>query len=81
VPVKSPQNSVSQSIKQVVGAEADDSKPSTSNLSISRIATAQLHLQSQIDFSNSDLVGLYKQQKRGMLVQEQNVELKEKKNK
>ena len=81
MPVKSPQNSVSQSIKQVVGAEADDSKPITSNLATSRIATAQLKLQSQINFLNSDLVGLYKQRKRGILIQEQNVELKEKKNK
>jgi hypothetical protein len=32
VPVKIPQNSVSQSDEQVIGAEADDSEPSTGNL-------------------------------------------------
>jgi len=39
VPVKIPQNSISQSNKQVFGAKAGDSDPSTSNLATSRIAT------------------------------------------
>ena len=68
------QNSVSQSNEQVI-----DSEPSTSNLATSRIVTAQLYLQSQIDFLNFDLAGLYKQRKRGMLMQKQDVKLKEKK--
>ena len=44
--VKIPQNSVSQSNEQVIGAKTDDSEHITSNLATSRIATAQLHLQS-----------------------------------
>ena len=44
VSVKIPQNSVSQSNEQVIGPEADDSEPSTSNLATSRIATAQFWL-------------------------------------
>ena len=79
--VKIPQNSVSQSNEQVIGAEVDDSKPSTSNLATLWITIAQLYLQSQIDFLNSDLFGLYNQWKRGMLMQEQDGELKEKKKK
>jgi len=52
-----------------------------STSAIARIAIAQLHLQSKIDIRNSVIVGLYERQKRGMLAQEQDVELKEKKNK
>jgi len=55
VSVKIPKTSVSQSDEQVIGAEADDLEPS--NLPTSRIATAQLHLQSKIDVLNYDLVG------------------------
>ena len=47
VSVKFPKTSVSQSDEQVIGAEADDSE--NNNLPTSRTATAQLHLQSQID--------------------------------
>jgi len=47
VPVKIPHNSVSHS------DETDDSEPSTGNLTTSIIATAQLHLQLQIDVLNS----------------------------
>ena len=72
---KIPKTSVSQSDEQVIGAEADDSEPN--NLPTSRIATAQLHLQSQIDV----LVGLYERRNHKMLAQEQDVELKEKKKK
>ena len=57
VSVKIPKTSVSQSDEQVIGAEADDSE--SNNLPTSRIVTAQLHLQSQIDVLNYDLVGLY----------------------
>ena len=46
--VKIPQNSVLQYNEQVIGAEVDDSEPSTINLATSRIATTQLHLQSEI---------------------------------
>jgi hypothetical protein len=81
VPVEIPQKYVSQPDGQVADDEADDSAPSTSNSATARIATAQLHLQSKIDILNSDLVGLYERQKRGMLTQEQDVELKEKKSK
>ena len=59
MPVKIPQNSVSQSDEQVISAETDNPEPSTTNLVTSRIATAQLHLQSQIDVMNSALVSLY----------------------
>ena len=62
VSVKIPKTSVSQSDKQVVGSEADDSEPKI--LPTSRIAPAQLHLQSQIDVLNYDLVGLYEQRNR-----------------
>ena len=75
--VKIDKTSVSQSDEQVIGAVADDSEPNT--LPTSRIATAQLHLQSQIDILNYDLVGLYERRNREMLTQEQDVELKEKK--
>ena len=63
----------------MIGAEADDSE--LNNLPTSRIATAQLHLQSQIDILNYDLVGLYERRNREMLTQKQDVELKEKKKK
>ena len=63
----------------MIGAEADDSEPN--NLPTSRIATSQLHLQSQIDVLNYDLVGLYERRNREMLTQEQDVKLKEKKKK
>ena len=53
--VKIPENFVLQSNEHVIGADADDSELSTSNLVTSKIGTAQLHLQSQIDFLNSDL--------------------------
>ena len=79
VSVKIPKTSVSQSDEQVIGAEADDSEPN--NLPTSRIATAQLHLQSQIDVLNYDLVCLYEQRNRKMLTQKQDVELKDKKKK
>ena len=82
VPVEMPPNSVSQSDGNELvtndHAQADAAVPCTSNSATSRIATAQLHLQSQIDIMNADLVGLYERQKRGMLTQEQEVELKEK---
>jgi len=55
VSVKIPKTSVSQSDEQVIGAEADDLEPN--NLPTSRIATPQLHLQSQIDVLNYDMVG------------------------
>jgi hypothetical protein len=58
-------------------AQSDDSKPASKSAP-ARIATAQLHLQSEIDILNSDLVGLYERQKRGMLTQEQDAELKQK---
>ena len=77
--VKIPKTSVSQSDEQVIGAEADDSEPN--NLQTSRIATAQLHLQSHIDVLNYDLVSLYERRNRVMLAQKQDVELKEKKKK
>ena len=70
---------ISHNSEQVIGVKTDDPKTSTSNLAISRIATAQLHLESQIDVLNSDLVSLYERQKRGMITQEQDVELKVKK--
>jgi len=50
VSVKIPKTSVSQSDEQVISAEVNDSEPN--NLPISRIATTQLHLQSQIDIFN-----------------------------
>jgi len=78
MPAKISQNSMSQSDKQVVIAEADNPESSTSNLATSGIATAQIHLQSQIDVLNSDLVGLDERQKCGILTQEQCVKLKEK---
>ena len=68
-----------QSDEQVIGAETDDSE--LNNLPTSRIATAQLHLQSKIDFLKYDLVGLYERRNHEMLTQEQDVELKEKKKK
>jgi len=79
VSVKIPKTSVSQSDEQVIGAEADDSEPN--NLPTLRISRAQLYLQSKIDVLNYDLVDLYERKNREMLTQEQDVELKEKKNK
>jgi hypothetical protein len=61
--------------------EVSDFKPSTSKPSTSKQATVQINLQSEIEILNSDLVGLYARQTRGMLTQEQNMELKEKKQK
>ena len=85
VPVEMPPNSVPQSDGNELvtndHAQADAAVPCTSNSATSRIATAQLHLQSQIDIMNADLVGLYEGQKRGMLTQEQEVKFKEKKKK
>ena len=63
----------------MIGAEADDLEPN--NLRTSRIATAQLYLQSKIDVLNYDLVCLYERRKLEMLTQEQDVQLKEKKKK
>jgi hypothetical protein len=61
--------------------DVSDFKPSTSKLSTSKHATVQINLQSEIEILNSDLVGLYERQTRGMLTHEQNMELKEKKQK
>ncbi|BFZ21940.1 hypothetical protein BsWGS_24979 [Bradybaena similaris] len=79
--VEETKDSVLQFDRQVTSAPAYDSAPTTSKPTASRHATAQQHLQSAIDIINSDLVGLYERQKRGMLTQEQYVELKEKKKK
>ena len=59
--------------------EVSDFKPSTSKLSTSKQATVQINLQSEIEILNSDLVGLYERQTRRMLMHEQIIELKEKK--
>ena len=64
---KPPKKFVSQSDEQMIGAEANDLEPN--NLPTSRIATVQLHLQSQIDVLNYDLVGLYERRNREMLTQ------------
>jgi len=78
VPVEIPQKYVSQSDGRVADDEVDDLAPSTSNSATAIIATDQLHLQSNVDILNYDLVGLYERQKRETLTQEQEVELKEK---
>ena len=59
--VKTPKTSASQSDEQMIGAEANDLEPN--NLPTSRIATAQLHLQSQINVLNYNLVGFLRTKK------------------
>ena len=79
---KEPPNKSLKSDEKVVDAyEVSDFKPSksTSKLSTSKQATVQINLQSEIEILNSDLVGLYERQTRGMLTHEQIIELKEKK--
>lgn len=77
---KEPPNKSLKSDEKVADAyEVSDFKPSTSKLSTSKQATVQINLQSEIEILNSDLVGLYERQTRGMLTHEQIIELKEKK--